>query len=903
MPALEMNVLQGHVAQCPLCLEVMRSVTRDDLLVETLRAGDKVGAIPREEIDEALVARLCRLHRGPGLTIASSRGTPSASGQGMPKEEELAGLMAPPGEPDELGRIGPYGILRVLGSGGMGVVFAARQERPRRVVALKMILSGPRAGRPRLERFRDESEIIARLRHPNIIQVHEVGEHDGWPYFTMEHADGGSLAQQLAAAPLAPRTAAELVQTLARAVHCAHEQGIVHRDLKPSNVLLATDGTPRIADFGLAKQLHDEPGVTPPEGRTETGVILGTPGYMAPEQAGQSQMVGPAADIYALGAILYESLTGRPPFRAATVLETLDQLRAQEPVPPARLQPTVPRDLQTICLQCLEKAPPKRYASASELADDLRRFLAGEPIRARPVGPVERLCKWARRRPALAAVSGLVCLVLTGLVAGAVVYEQRLKEELAQTEAERERADANYREARTTLRRMLEQTHDPRRGDLPKLRELRQAQQEEALKFFLTAAQRQGSAADVRADVAEAHTESGRLQYELGRLDDARQSLDHGHARWAALAAEFPEERRYRAEQAECLALLGSCQQKDDDGVSYQRQALALRTELVGAAPMSVAYRAALATSHDALASSLWKALRGDFKQLPKTKEIETHFLKAEEIRAVLAKEQSGQRQHRWALANIRASLSVFYQNTGRPKEMDHHHDLAEEALERLVADDPLDYRSLLDLAQLRVNWAYLLPHRGRTADALANLAKSVPPLEEMVRQEPAYELARDRLLNLHGITAKLLESQQRHAEAALARQRVVELSRPGDQRQFHRLFLALAHVRAGRHAEGVREAEALTAPSAWVRPHAQFTHLAKVCAAAITTAQADSKLDAEQRHAVVEEYAAKALAFLKQARTKASAAEWNEVTHDVRTEADFRPLREREEFRQLLKP
>src|SRR5262245_40562904 len=294
-----------------------------------------------------------------------------------------------------------YEILERLGEGGMGVVYKARQLSLKRVVALKMILGGARARPEERQRLRAEAEAAARLAHPNIVQVYEVGECGGLPYLALEYAEGGSLAQALAGTPLPPRRAAELVQALAGAVQFAHERGIVHRDLKPGNVLLQTApsgrglaGTPKVADFGLARCL-DQAGASDPERRTPTGAILGTPSYMAPEQAsGHTAGVGPACDVYALGALLYECLTGRPPFKAASLLETLEQVRSQEPVPPARLQAKLPPDLQTICLACLEKDPARRYASAGALADDLGRFLRGEPIHARPVSRWEQVRKW-----------------------------------------------------------------------------------------------------------------------------------------------------------------------------------------------------------------------------------------------------------------------------------------------------------------------------------------------------------------------------------------------------------------------------------------------------------------------------------------------------------------------------
>ena len=301
-----------------------------------------------------------------------------------------------------------YEILDEVGRGGMGVVYRARQVKADRWVALKMILAGAHASAADLARFRTEAESVARLQHPHIVPVYEVGEHEGRPYFSMEFCGGGSLADRLAGTPFPSREAARWVEVLARAMHAAHEKGIVHRDLKPANVLLTEEGTPKITDFGLAKKL-DEAGVT------STGAVMGTPSYMAPEQAGgRSNEIGPATDVYALGAILYELLTGRPPFRAATALDTILQVVSDEPVPPRRLQPKVPRDLETICLKCLAKTPAKRYTTAAELADDLRRWLRHEPIKARPVGTLGRALKWMRRKPGVAALLAILVLVSAG---------------------------------------------------------------------------------------------------------------------------------------------------------------------------------------------------------------------------------------------------------------------------------------------------------------------------------------------------------------------------------------------------------------------------------------------------------------------------------------------------------
>jgi formylglycine-generating enzyme required for sulfatase activity len=358
------------------------------------------------------------IHRGAGNRQTFSAGIQQGETAGDRGETEAA--------PPPPASVPGYEILGELGRGGMGVVYRARQLSLNRTVALKMILAGDHASPQALARFLHEAETIARLKHPNVVQVYEFGSHDGKPYFSLEYLEGGSLAGKLQGEPQPPVQAAQMVQTLARAVQAAHAQGIVHRDLKPANVLLAADGTPRVTDFGLAKQ-----GET---AMTATGEVLGTPSYMAPEQAqGKPAAVGPAADIYALGAILYEMLTGRPPFKGASAWDTLQLVVGTDPVAPSQLQPKVPRDLETVCLKCLHKEPDRRYPDAAALAEDLRRFQAGEPIVARPSRAWERGVKWARRRPALAALCVALAAALATVLAGGAWYNARLR-------AEREKA-------------------------------------------------------------------------------------------------------------------------------------------------------------------------------------------------------------------------------------------------------------------------------------------------------------------------------------------------------------------------------------------------------------------------------------------------------------------------------
>jgi hypothetical protein len=403
--------LEAHVEGCSVCQQTLEELSGGCALDSARLVGDAEPYCHYEPASDFLHRLMDR------FTSGSTDHGPSTAEQATATEESKAPA---PNWPVVAG----YELLGELGKGGMGIVYKARQISLGRAVALKMIRGGDQAHPEQLARFYKEAETLARLRHPGIVQVYEVGE---WragrisppvPFFSMELVEGGSLAQKLNGAPLPPRQAAELVQALAQAMHSAHQHGIVHRDLKPANVMLATDGTPKITDFGLAKQLDLD------IGQTRSGAIIGTPSYMAPEQAaGKREELGPAVDIYALGAVLYELLTGLPPFKAETPLETLVHVRYEEPIPPRRLNPKVTRDLETICLKCLEKAPQRRYESAETLANDLKSWLAGEPILARPDGWIRWIWRTTRRPVVKKMVAGLlvVCTVLSVAIAYVVV--------------------------------------------------------------------------------------------------------------------------------------------------------------------------------------------------------------------------------------------------------------------------------------------------------------------------------------------------------------------------------------------------------------------------------------------------------------------------------------------------
>jgi CHASE3 domain sensor protein len=338
------------------------------------------------------------------------------SAESLPRHDERLPERQPANkQPRLLKQIASYEILAEIGRGGMGVVYKAQDLRLKRTVALKVIMAGGHAGEVELARFQTEAESVARLNHHNFVQIFEVGSDDGLPFLALEYCAGGSLEDRIAESPLSPRDAAELVARLAEAMEHAHQAGVIHRDLKPANVLFDENGEPKITDFGLAKKVGES------DSHTRTVSVMGSIGYMSPEQAsGHTRDATPAVDIYALGAVLYRLLTGKTPFEGSSTVESLQLVIGGVPVPVRRLRPACPRDLDTICLKCLEKPPASRYLSAGDLAADLRRFLKGEPISARAATPFEQLIAWARRNPlpTMFAIGGVVMLaVLAGAMA------------------------------------------------------------------------------------------------------------------------------------------------------------------------------------------------------------------------------------------------------------------------------------------------------------------------------------------------------------------------------------------------------------------------------------------------------------------------------------------------------
>jgi serine/threonine protein kinase len=399
----EAEDLERHLLSCVSCLQALQSLPAEDPLVEHLKSCPLFPSWVQPAA-RRVIGRLQGLHE---QMTAAPHDTPVPSTQsfrrpdtGQPAQRPL--FLAAPQGPGEMGRLGPYRVLGVLGEGGMGIVFKAHHSALDRLVALKMIRHPAFAGEDERRRFQTEAQAVARLQHANIVQIFDIGEHDGLPYFSLEFCGGGSLEDRLRNNPLPPQEAGALVEVLARAMHAAHKKGIIHRDLKPANILLTEDGTLKITDFGLARKLDQE-------GHTTTGVVLGTPSYMAPEQAGgKGKAIGPACDVWALGAILYRCLTGKPPFKAPSQLDTLMQVLSDPPVPPSQVNPHVPPGLEAICLRCLQKDPAQRYPSALALAEELQRFRQGREVLTPSAKKSEALPKQQRRRGITASLEAKI---------------------------------------------------------------------------------------------------------------------------------------------------------------------------------------------------------------------------------------------------------------------------------------------------------------------------------------------------------------------------------------------------------------------------------------------------------------------------------------------------------------
>jgi tetratricopeptide (TPR) repeat protein len=697
-----------------------------------------------------------------------------------------------------------FELEEVLGWGGMGVIFKARQSTLDRDVAIKLLRDGHRNDSEQRERFLQEARTVARLRHPHLVQVYGFGEVPALggatsrPYLVLEYVSGCSLADLVRASPQPPREAARLIETVAAAIHYAHEQGVIHRDLKPANILLsgpgdlsavrlrgpkpkplrtlAADICAKVTDFGLAKFLAGTD-------ITQSGELLGTPSYMAPEQAtGTGAVITTAVDVYGLGAILYETLTGRPPFSAATLEATLGQVRHDEPVPPRRLQPTVPRDLETICLKCLRKEAGRRYATAQELADDLRRFRNGEPIRARPVVMAERVIVWCRRRPGVAAL--LVALVLVFVAGGAGVLWQWQRAGRNAVEAQRN-ADAFQRE-RDTARQ--EQQRAERHLEIvcqrvdrlnrlgrsllrrPGQYRTGQAVLEEALAFYQELLPDEGNDPKLRREAAKLYRQVAGIQFTLGQADKAADAYDRQASLLISLLEEEPRSRDLRYQLAHCQRWRGNLAR--DMGKTRAAQdaydrAAELQEELLVEMPDEARYNTALANT--LLNKATLLSLPNDAEELEK---LYDRILKLDRMAVGITPDVPGIDSE---LALALSDQGMFFLHTG-------HSSQAEAA----VRESLMIYRKMLERGQLKgyidryaarafFNLGQVLATNGEASEAEQLYEEGVQVLDRYVQQYPDSAIGHVSLAEALAGQCEILQDLDRRNETEAIRRRVID--------------------------------------------------------------------------------------------------------------------------------
>jgi serine/threonine-protein kinase len=819
---------------------------------------------------------------------------------------QLGGGSAPP-------RLTGYEVLEELGRGGMGVVYKARHLALDRVVALKVMQGGGWASLSQLARFRAEAGAVARLQHPHIVQVFEVGEwHPGEgdapsPFFALEYVEGGSLAHALAHRPQPATASARLAEMLARAVHHAHERGIVHRDLKPANVLLKSRGAveewvPKVADFGLAKRLGGD------AGQAQTEEIMGTPAYMAPEQAEDGLgPVGPAADVYALGAILYEMLTGRPPFQADKTFDLLMQVRTADPVPPSRLVPKVPRDLETVCLKCLRKEPAKRYASALDLADDLGRFLRGEPIQARPASVWERGWKWARRRPAAAALAAVttaavLTVLVVVLVANARLQRQRdiADERRREADAQRRRAVTHLKEAREAVDELLTRVGFERLDGVPYMETVRRDLLKDALRYYEGFAREESDDPEIRWETGRAWRRLGKIHAYLGERDAAEQSYREAVKASEQLTAEYPDSPEYRSELAASLNNFATLLEQPDQAaerLEVLRRAIDLQEKLAGEFPNDVDYRHDLAESYDQLGRALTNPGQAT--------EAERAIRQAVEVMEKVVADAPDDLKHRLSLALCNRNLGVFLANRRRLEEAEplFRHDL--EFWDKLADEQPAVPRYRGRAGDAAFHLGNLLGETGRAGEGEKLLGRCVGRRQSLVEEYPRVPTFQVDLAGAQEHLARALLKRGDFAGARpLLEQAVAHLnagaaldarSAPCNVRSSFSWLLADTLLRLGEYREAARLADELPGicPEQW-RECYQAARLLTRC---VPAANQDTPAGPVRRRELVEQYSKRAVELLRLAHERG----YTNVAF-MKTDPGLDVLRGREDFTRLMR-
>ncbi len=748
--------------------------------------------------------------------------------------QEITAGWLPEGAPK---RIGKFALLEHLGTGSFGAVYKARDTELDRTVAIKI----PRAGRAPApqdtERFLREARNAAALRHPCIVDLYDAGQIDGTCYLVSEYIQGTTLAERLSAKRYNPRQAAELLAQVADALEYAHKQGVIHRDIKPSNIMLDLEGRPHVMDFGLAKRASDEIHLT------LEGQVLGTPAYMSPEQAkGEIKRIDARSDIYCVGVIFYELLTGELPFRGQTRM-LLAQVIQDEPRPPRRLNDRVPRDLETICLKAMAKGPTSRYASASEFAADLRRFLNGEPILARPVGVVERLWRWTNRRPAAAALIGVTSFAALGLLLGSLYYNARLNTALLNEKEQQAKAELNFQKAREAVDQMLTRVGESKELEgVPQWQAYRQKLLEDALEFYQEFL-RVSEEPSVKREAGRAHERVGRIYEMLGRRQPAIESVQQAILIQKQLTSEFPHE----PDDAQQLAK------------SYHR--------------LGYLYEAS-----------------GKFA------EAERNYEESLAIGHRLTKELPDNQEFQYQLAVDYRHLGFVMSLTDRKSQGMESIEKAIDLLERLDKVDDAKSSIQIALADCYGVKVQMVRENDKLAEAITWANKGMQKLEQVLNREPNSVEARVRLSWILMDRAETYLRLKRTSEASEDRKRRAALGE-GQTHVDLRMGRAMALAQLGDHAAAVKEVEALAASGL----EAQQSLYNTACVYSLSTvgAQKDDSLSEQERAELVEKYGKRAVELLRQARQAGFFAPG--VISHVENDTDMSPLSERADFNELL--
>jgi serine/threonine-protein kinase len=938
---MELTQVSAHLGACPACCSRIDQLATDDPLLAQLQRG----AASREvEL----------------VTPAQRRPAVHALWRGKDKECPAPAPLTlhPPSStlhPPAPRQVGDYDILAEAGRGGMGVVYKARHRGLRRLAALKMVLAGEFASPEQELRFRLEAELAARVQHPNIVQVYEIGSYEGRPFLAMEWVEGGSLANRLDTQPWPPGEAAALIEMLARAIDVAHEEGVVHRDLKPANILLVEGGGsrvegkctppstfhappstlhrplstlhPKITDFGLARSLEG--------GKTllQSGFLVGTPGYMAPEQAGEKRArVGPATDIYALGVMLYRLLTGQLPFQNDDILELLRALTSDEPPRPRRLQPRVPPDLEAITLHCLEKEPGRRYPTALALAEDLRRFREGKSVTARPVGEIGRLWRWCRRKPVIAGLLATLVLILSlGSIGMSWAFLVAESARQAENEKRREADEQRDRAERTRDRALqaLDAMTSSVTGDsLTTQKQISDEQKKflaEVLTYYQEFAGEQADDEPSRCRTAGAAFRVGLIEHRLGREAEAAAANRLACDGFARLAADFPDVPEYREGLAKSRLALGLALHnvgKRPEAEEQDRKALAVLEKLAADFSSKQEYRYELARSHANLGMVLchlgkwpeaedeyrealagWEKLAAEFPGKPeyryelagshsnlgmllddlgKRPEPEDHFRKALALQEKLAAEFPGKPEYRYDLAGSHSNLGALLRDLGKDQQAEEEFRKAVVICEKLTTDFPSVPAYQVALGGFSSNLGGLLRVSSRPSNGLVWFEKAIRTLTAVYEQDRRLAEAGQFLRNSYAERARAYGLLGKYAEAVRDMDRAVELS-PNKEQPRYRAERAALRLQAGQTAEAVAEtAELLKTPN-WNA--GQWYDFA--CFYAVASGKLSDKK---------QEYADRAMELLQQA----VKAGYRDAAH-MKQDSDLDSLRGRDDFKRLL--